>query len=59
MILVAADVANAMKIDLRGKIMIQGLWLRWLIYITAIVVTVTCGIWGPGYNETGFVYSQF
>ncbi len=59
MLLIAADVAGAMKIELRKKIMSQGLWLRWLIYITAIVVIVTCGIWGPGYNETGFIYSQF
>ncbi|MBE5844854.1 MAG: MBOAT family protein [Butyrivibrio sp.] len=59
MILIAADIAGLMKINIREKIMSQGLWLRWLIYITAIVVIVTCGIWGPGYNETGFIYVQF
>ncbi len=58
-LLIAADIANLAGISIREKIAGQGIWLRWFIYIAAVVLVVTCGIWGPGYDETGFIYVQF
>ena len=37
----------------------QGIWLRWSVYIAAIVLIVICGIWGAGYDAGSFIYAQF
>ncbi len=58
-VLIASDIASAGGICIREKILSQELWLRWIICIAAVVFVVTCGIWGPGYDETGFIYAQF
>lgn len=58
-ILIAADIATYHGIQLRQLLMHQGLWLRWLILLTAIIVIIVCGTWGPGYDAASFIYSQF
>ena len=57
--MVVVDLFNNRGIVIREKILSQGLWLRWLIAITGILVTVIFGIWGPGYNVADFIYKQF
>ena len=37
----------------------QTLWFRWMIYIFGIFMTLIFGVYGPGYNEAGFIYMQF
>ena len=57
--MIIVDLVNSRGIVLREKILCQGLWLRWIIMIVGIVVTVVCGIWGPGYDVSDFIYKQF
>lgn len=58
-ILLIVDICNLKGIILRDQIYKQSLWLRWIIYITATIVVITCGIWGPGYDAASFIYSSF
>ena len=46
-------------ISLRVQIQRQGRWLRWTLYIAAILLILVCGIWGPDYDAATFIYSQF
>lgn len=59
LLLIGVDIAGRLGISVSDKIKTQGIWLRWLIYIAAVVVIVTCGIWGPGYDASGFIYQNF
>ncbi|AOZ96625.1 MBOAT family O-acyltransferase [Butyrivibrio hungatei] len=58
-LLVIVDVLGKKGIVIREWIVAQSLWLRWLIYIVAIIFVVTCGVWGPGYDAATFIYSSF
>ncbi|WP_026498273.1 MBOAT family O-acyltransferase [Butyrivibrio sp. WCD2001] len=58
-LLIGVDIANKHGIKVAEKITTQGIWLRWLIYIAAVTLIVTCGIWGPGYDAAGFIYQNF
>lgn len=58
-LLVIVDVLGKKGIVIRDRIVEQSLWLRWLIYIVAIIFVVTCGVWGPGYDAATFIYSSF
>lgn len=57
--LFVASLCKYNKISLRQKITEQGLWLRWSIYICAILVIVVFGIYGSGYDAAQFIYFQF
>ena len=59
LLIIIVDLVNSRGIVIREKILCQGLWLRWIIMIVGIVVTVVCGIWGPGYDVSDFIYKQF
>ncbi|RKM54483.1 MBOAT family protein [Butyrivibrio sp. X503] len=58
-LVVIVDLYNYRGVVIRENILKQGMWLRWIIMITGIVVTVVLGIWGPGYNVADFIYKQF
>ncbi len=58
-ILIGVDIANKHEIRIAERLSRQGIWLRWLVYIVAVTVIVTCGIWGPGYDAAGFIYQNF
>ena len=58
-LMIIVDLVNSRGIVIREKILCQGMWLRWIIMIVGIVVTVVCGIWGPGYDVSDFIYKQF
>lgn len=45
--------------SLRRWICRQGLWLRYLLLIGGVLLVLVCGIWGPGYDASTFIYSQF
>ncbi len=59
LLLLAVDICNKRGILVRDVIYRQGLWLRWLIYLGAAIYVITCGIWGPGYDASAFIYSSF
>ena len=58
-LLIIVDIANYKNIVISDKIKAQQLWLRWIIYIVAALFIIVCGVWGPGYDSTSFIYSQF
>ncbi|WP_404987703.1 MBOAT family O-acyltransferase [Clostridium culturomicium] len=47
------------KFSIREKLASQTLWFRWSIYLTAILVIVIFGVYGPGYSGQQFIYMQF
>ena len=57
--MIIVDLFNSRGVVIRENILKQGLWLRWIIMIAGILITVICGIWGPGYNVADFIYKQF
>lgn len=59
MILLAADVCKYKGIKVNAIILKQELWFRWSLYIAVIVFILIFGIWGPGYDESAFIYFQF
>jgi D-alanyl-lipoteichoic acid acyltransferase DltB (MBOAT superfamily) len=58
-LLVMVDIANYKGIVVREKLISQGLWLRYLVAIGAVLVILLCGIYGPGYDASSFIYQQF
>ncbi|GFI68678.1 hypothetical protein IMSAG249_00495 [Lachnospiraceae bacterium] len=59
LILMIADIFKFRGIKIRKKILEQDWWFRWLICITSIVLISIVGIWGSGYDQSGFIYFQF
>ena len=59
LILIAVDIANYNGIEVRKKVLEQGLWFRYLVAIAGVLIVVICGIWGPGYDAASFIYQQF
>lgn len=58
-VLLLVDIFTYNKIKLVDIIEKQALYIRWLIYLALIVVTVIFGVYGPGYSEIQFIYFQF
>lgn len=59
MIMAIADIFKYRGYDIPLIISKQSLWIRWVIYIGAIVLISVCGVWGHGYDATSFIYVQF
>lgn len=59
LLLVAVDLFNECGIFISQNIAKERLWIRWPIYISAIIIIVVCGIWGSGYDSTSFIYYRF
>ncbi len=55
----AKDVLQHRGISLRRWICRQGLWLRYVTIIGMVLLILVCGVWGPGYDASTFIYSQF
>lgn len=47
------------KESVRAMIRRQNIALRWTIWIALIVSIVVFGMYGPGYEQTAFIYQQF
>lgn len=58
-VLFAADICKYCHFDLNAFILKQGIWMRWLIYMTAIFAILIFGIYGPSYDASEFIYFQF
>ena len=58
-LLLAADICKYHGIRVREVIAKQDIWVRWLVFSVSICFILLVGIWGPGYNKSGFIYFQF
>jgi D-alanyl-lipoteichoic acid acyltransferase DltB (MBOAT superfamily) len=59
LILLFVDLCKYHGIRLIDWICRQGLWLRWLIYLTGIFGILIFGVYGPGFDASQFIYFQF
>lgn len=57
LLLVSAAQYNGIKI--RERFAVQNLAFRWLVSLGLIFSIIVFGIYGPGYNESQFIYFQF
>ena len=37
----------------------RNVFIRWTIYILAIILVIIFGVYGPGYNASDFIYASF
>lgn len=56
---VVTDLVNYNGFVIRERILKQGIWIRYIIVIVAIISILVFGIWGPGYDSAAFIYQQF
>lgn len=59
MTLLFADIMKKKNIKVRTVIASQDYWCRYLVMISAICFILIFGIWGSGYDASGFIYFQF
>lgn len=59
LILFLVSLMQEKGICVRDKIQEQGIITRWGIYYAAILLVFLCGVYGIGYNASGFIYMQF
>ena len=59
LILLIADFVKWKGHSVREWVYKQERWFRWAFYIVSILVVLVFGIWGPGFNESAFIYFQF
>jgi len=58
-VLIFVDVLKRFGICIRKIIAEQDYIIRWLVVTFAVFFILTYGMWGPGYNESNFIYFQF
>ena len=44
---------------IRALIADSPLPLRWAVYIAGVLIVLICGVWGPGYDASSFIYYRF
>lgn len=59
LIVIFVDILNEKGFIVSKCIARERLWIRWPIYIGAVLVILLCGIWGAGFDATNFIYYQF
>ncbi len=59
LVLAIVSALNYKGVSIRKALTEQTLWIRWVVYIAAVLFIVTCGVWGPGYDAASFIYSSF
>ncbi len=58
-VLLTTDWYREHGIPIRATIARQPLWLRWPLYLAAILGTLIFGMYGPGYDSAQFIYAGF
>ena len=53
------DLLHLRGISLKESLARCGIWLRWPLMIALVLLVTVCGVWGPGYDASTFIYSQF
>ena len=59
MILVWVDVLHEKGVSIYQKTKALPLPVRWLLYLGLFWVVIMLGLYGVGYDTTGFIYAQF
>lgn len=59
LILVIADFFKYRGICIREKIKEQDFWFRAFVVSLSICFIAVCGVWGPAYTDSTFIYFQF
>lgn len=59
LIVVVVDILNEKGICVSKCIAKERLWIRWPIYLAAIMIILVCGMWGAGFSANNFIYYQF
>jgi len=58
-ILLIYDVFKYHKIDLTKEMCKQTIWFQYFVYLAFIFVILLFGVYGPGFDESQFIYFQF
>ncbi|MDY3873122.1 MAG: hypothetical protein SOZ30_08150 [Roseburia lenta] len=37
----------------------KALPVRWILYLVLLFAVLICGVYGPGYDASSFIYGQF
>ena len=53
------DILEYRKVAVDDWFLRQGIWLRWILLYAAIFGILIFGIYGPGYDASQFIYTQF
>lgn len=56
---IVVDIFNEHGIIVSKRIAQERVWIRWPVYILAIMIVALCGAWGTGYSSGSFIYSAF
>lgn len=59
LVVVVVDFLNEKGIYVSKCIAKERLWIRWPIYLAAVMLILICGMWGAGYDASNFIYYQF
>ena len=59
LLLMIVDICHNRGIHFRVSIAKMNLPVRWVLYIGLIMSILIFGVWGPGFDETAFIYFQF
>jgi len=58
-VLLFVEVLKYLKIDVTDKLCRQGIWFQYMIYLIMIFSVLIFGVYGPGFEESQFIYFQF
>lgn len=58
-VLLAADILSERGYDLCGRLANAHIWVRWPVLLMLLLAILIFGIYGPGYDSTAFMYTQF
>ena len=58
-LLIVADFMKYKGICIRKAIMQQEWWFRWAVGIIGVIIVLTLGMYGYGYDAQNFIYFQF
>lgn len=59
LVVIVVDLLNEKGICVSECIARERLWIRWPIYLAAIMIVLVCGMWGAGFSANNFIYYQF
>ena len=58
-LLMTVDVLQEKGIKIRETIAKKNIFIRWAIFYSLIFIIILCGVYGPGYNASDFIYGNF
>lgn len=59
LVVLAIELAEELKINVREKLEEQNLIFRWIVYLLIIFTIIIFGIYGKGYDAKSFIYGGF